>query len=93
MRPRNTASGGGLSPSATVEPSTTLPLATSTWLRESTRSTAASAHPAMAASTSVRSWSARSAPTRDSNGMLFSWKSTPNLHAATRCARLRRDRH
>ena len=45
---------GGLSPSLAALPSTTRPSATSTWLRGSTRSSAASAHPAVAASTSVR---------------------------------------
>jgi hypothetical protein len=63
---------GGVSARPAAAPSTTRPLATSTWLRESTRSSAASAHPAVAASTSVRNWSARSAPTRESSGTLCS---------------------
>ncbi|COW95081.1 Uncharacterised protein [Mycobacterium tuberculosis] len=53
-------------------PSNTRPLATSTRLRESTRSNAAPGHPAAAASMSVLSRSARSAPTRESNGTLLS---------------------
>ncbi|CKS47122.1 Uncharacterised protein [Mycobacterium tuberculosis] len=71
-RPRNTASGGGLSASSMAAPSNTRPLATSTRLRESTRSNAAPGHPAAAASMSVLSRSARSAPTRESNGTLLS---------------------
>ena len=44
-----------------------------------TVSSAASAQPATAASVSVRTWSARSAPIRDSSGTLFNWKSTVSL--------------
>ncbi len=71
-RPRNTAFSGGLSPSLAALPSTTRPPEISTWLRRSTRSSRASGQPATAASMSVRSVSARSAPTRDSSGTLRS---------------------
>ncbi len=74
--PRNTASVGGASATSVAGTMATAPSATGTRPTGSTRSTDAVGHPAVNASESLRSSSARSSGDRDSMGSVTSAKDT-----------------